>query len=175
MAIEIAPVRKETDLRENLILVLSVIVFLISLGVYFYFNNIILSQKKAELVAVNSEYTTLAGSDVRVKESELALASKYIGDFKILLENNPKVSNFFVAFQKWTHPKVVYSGFIFDVTSRKITVSGSTSGFQNIMQQIAILNIESTIESYQISNVQLAEDNSVSFNLELTIKPEVLK
>jgi len=43
------------------------------------------------------------------------------------------------------------------------------------MQQIAILNIESTIESYQISNVALAQDNSVNFNLELTVKAEVLK
>ena len=175
MAIEIAPIKKETDLRENLILVFSIIVFLISLGVYFYLNNVILSQNKAELLAATNEYNTLAGSDVRVKESDLSLAGKYIGDFKVLFENNPKVSNFFTSFQKWTHPKVVYSGFIFDISSRKITMSGSTSGFQNVMQQIAILNIEQTIESYQISNVALAQDNSVNFNLELTVKAEVLK
>lgn len=175
MAIEIAPIKKETDLKENLILVFSIIVFLISLGVYFYFNNVILSQNKAKLLATTNEYNTLAGSDVRVKESELSLAGKYIGDFKVLFENNPKVSNFFTSFQKWTHPKVVYSGFIFDISSRRVTMSGSTSGFQNVMQQIAILNIESTIESYQISNVALAQDNSVNFNLELTVKAEVLK
>jgi len=175
MAIEIAPIKKETDLRENLILVFSIIVFLISLGVYFYFNNVILSQNKAELLAANNEYTTLAGSDVRVKESELALAGRYIGDFKVLFENNPKVSNYFISFQKWTHPKVVYSGFIFDVASRRVTMAGSTSGFQNVMQQIAILNIEPTIESYQISNIALAQDNSVNFDLELTIKAEVLE
>ena len=175
MAIEIAPIKKETDLRENLILVFSIIVFLISLGVYFYLNNVILSQNKAKLLATTNEYNTLAGSDVRVKESELSLAGKYIGDFKVLFENNPKVSNFFTSFQKWTHPKVVYSGFIFDISSRRVTMSGSTSGFQNVMQQIAILNIESTIESYQISNVALAQDNSVNFNLELTVKAEVLK
>jgi len=175
MAIEIAPIKKETDLRENLILVFSIIVFLISLGVYFYLNNVILSQNKAKLLTTTNEYNTLAGSDVRVKESELSLAGKYIGDFKVLFENNPKVSNFFISFQKWTHPKVVYSGFIFDISSRRVTMSGSTSGFQNVMQQIAILNIESTIESYQISNVALAQDNSVNFNLELTVKAEVLK
>ncbi|MFZ3057495.1 MAG: hypothetical protein WA092_00350 [Minisyncoccales bacterium] len=175
MAIEIAPIKKETDLRENLILVFSIIVFLISLGVYFYFNNVILSQNKEKLLTANNEYTTLAGSDVRVKESELALAGRYIGDFKVLFENNPKVSNYFISFQKWTHPKVVYSGFIFDVASRRVTMDGSTSGFQNVMQQIAILNIEPTIESYQISNIALAQDNSVNFDLELTIKAEVLE
>ncbi|HNY36093.1 MAG TPA: hypothetical protein PLD14_00480 [Candidatus Pacearchaeota archaeon] len=175
MAIEITPEKKEADFKENLILVFSIIVFLMSLSVYFYFNNIILSQKKAELVKSNNEYTTLAGSDIRAKEEQLKLAGKYIGDFKTLFENNPKISGFFASFQGWTHPKVVFSGFIFDVTSRKITMSGSTDGFQNVIQQIAIMKVEPTIESYQISNVNLAENGLVKFNLELVIKPEVLK
>lgn len=175
MAIEITPIKKEADFKENLILVFSIIVFLISLSVYFYFNNIILSQKNAELVKSNNDYATLAGSDVKAKEDQLKLAGKYIGDFKTLFQNNSKISGFFTSFQSWTHPKVVFSGFVFDVDSREITMSGSTNGFQNVMQQIAILNVEPTIESYKISNVNLAENGLVNFDLELVIKPEVLK
>jgi hypothetical protein len=174
MAIEIAQVKKETHLKENLFLIFSIIIFLISLGTYFYFNNL-LSQKQSKLSSLNIDYATLAGSDVKAKEDELSLAGKYIGDFKILFENNPKVSGFFTSFQKWIHPKVVYSGFSFDVSSRKLTMTGSTSGFQNVMQQIAILKNESTIESYQISNVNLAETGLVTFNLDVTIRPGILK
>jgi hypothetical protein len=175
MAIEIAPQKKENHLKENLFLVFSAIVFLIVLGIYFYFNDIVLAQKQTELNSLNSEYSALAGSDVKAKEDELILVGKYIGDFKILFENNPKVSGFFTSFPKWIHPKVVCSGFSFDVASGKVTMSASTSGFQNVMQQIAILKAESTIESYEISNVSLAEDGSVVFNLDVMIKPEVLK
>jgi hypothetical protein len=175
MAIEIAPQKKENHLKENLFLVFSAIVFLIILGIYFYFNDIILAQKKTELNDLNSEYSALAGSDVKVKENELISAGKYIGDFKTLFENNPKASGFFTSFSKWIHPKVVCSRFSFDIASRQVTMAVSTSGFQNVMQQIAILKKESTIESYQISNVSLAEDGSVTFNLDVTIKPEVLK
>lgn len=174
MAIEIAPVKKETSLKENLVLLLAIFVLLVSSGVYFYLNNIAI-QKQNKLGQLNNELASLAGSDVKAKEDELAVAGKYIADFKILFENNPKVSGFFTSFSKWTHPKVSYSGFTFDVPTRKVTMAGTTSGFQNIMQQIAILKKESTIESYEISNVNLSETGAVTFNLDVVLKPEVLK
>lgn len=176
MAIEIKPEKKESELKENLILVFSIIILLVSLSVYFYFNNIILVQKNAELVNSNNEYNALIGrSDIRAKEDQLKLAGKYIGDFKTLFESNPKILGFFTSFQEWTQPEVVFSGFLFDVPSREITMSGSTDGFRNVIQQIAILRIEPTIESYQVSDVNLAENGLVNFNLKLVIKPEVLK
>lgn len=175
MAIEIEPVKKETHLKENLILVFSAIIFLISLAIYFYFNSVVLAQKQTELNNLNTQYNELASADVKAKENELTEAGKYIGDFKILFESSPKVYGFFTAFQSWTHPKVVYSGFSLDINSRKATMSGSTAGFQNIMQQIAILKVEQSIESYEISNINLGESSEVTFNLDVVMKPDVFK
>ena len=174
MAIEIAPVKKENSLNENLILIFAIILLLASSGVYFYLNSVF-SQKNSELTKSNSEFSSLAGSDVKAKEDELVEAGKYISDFRILYENNPKVSGLLTSFSSWTHPKVTYSGFTFDVAARKATMAGTTNGFQNIMQQIAILKKEATIESYQISNVNLAESGLVTFNLDVVLKPEVFK
>jgi len=174
MAIEIAPVKKETDLKENLILIFAIIILLVFSGIYFYLNSVFI-QKQSDLNTLNNQLSGLAGSDVKAKEDELAIAGKYIADFKILFENNPKVSGFFSSFSRWTHPKVSYTGFTFDVPTRKVSMSGKTNGFQNIMQQIAILKKETTIESYEISNVNLASDGSVTFNLDVVLKPEVLK
>jgi hypothetical protein len=174
MAIEIAPVKKETTLNQNLVLIGASLVFVISLGAFFYLNNVY-AQKQLQSTQLKQDLATLAGSDVKAKEEELALAGKYINDFKILYESNPKVSGFFTSFSKWTHSKVTYSGFSLDVPTRKVTMTGTTSGFQNIMQQIAILKSEATIESYEISNVSLSEDGSVSFNLDVVLKPEVFK
>ena len=175
MAIEIEPVKKETHLKENLILVFSAIIFLVSLGFYFYFNNVVFAQKQVDLSNLNNEYNALASADVKAKENQLAEAGRYIGDFKILFQNNPKVYGFFITFQSWTHPKVAYSGFTLDVPSRKVTMSGATPGFQYIMQQIAILKTEPTIESYEISNINLGESGEVTFSLDVVIKSDVFK
>lgn len=174
MAIEIEPEKKESHLVENLILVFSIIIFLISLSFYFYFNNTV-NQKLAELNNLRSTYAALSSPDIKAKEDSLALAGKYIGDFKILFENNPNLIGFFISFQKWTHPKVVYSGFTFDASSRKATMVGSTNGFQNIMQQMAILKIEPSFESYEISNINLGEGGEITFNLDLITRPEIIK
>jgi hypothetical protein len=179
MAIEIAPVKKETSLIENLFLILSIIILLISSGAYFYLNSIAV-EKRGEADKLSNDLATLAGSDVKAKEETLKTAGIDISDFKILYENNPRVSGFFNSFPTWTHPKVSYSSFSFDVVTRKVAMSGETNGFQNIMQQIALLNKEKEstggdIESYEISNVNLSEAGSVTFNLDIVVKPEVLK
>jgi len=176
MAIEIAPVKKDTGLKETLILIAAIIILLISSGTYFYLNSVA-AQKDNELGQASNELATLAGADVKAKEDELKLAGKDIADFKVLFENNPKASGFFTSFPRWTHPRVSYSGFTFDIPTRKVTMAGTTNGFQNIMQQIAILKKETavSIESYEISNVNLSETGLVTFNLDVILKPEVTK
>jgi len=175
MAIEIEPVKKRTSIKENLALIFSVLVLLICFGLYFYFSQVVLAQKQSEASRLSAELASLGQEDVKAKEDELALAGKYISDFKILLENNPKPLAFFTAFQKWAHPKIIYSGFIFDISARKVTMAGNTTGFQNVMQQIAVLDKETTIESYQISNIGLSEAGGVMFSLDVFLKPEILK
>ncbi|MFA5431648.1 MAG: hypothetical protein WC319_02045 [Candidatus Paceibacterota bacterium] len=174
MAIEIVPEKKENHIIENIVLIFSVVVFLISLGSFFYFNSI-LTQKKAELVSLTNQLNSLTKPDMQEKVATLEEAGKYIADFKTLFQGNPNVNGFFLAFQSWTHPKVVYSGFTFDVTSRKATMVGSTVGFQNIMQQLAILKAEKTFESYEVSNINLGENGEITFNLNLVTKADVLK
>jgi len=179
MAIEIAPIKKENSLKENLFLIFSIIILLVSSGTYFYLNSVA-TQKRAEADKLNNNLMSLAGADVKAKEETLKTAGIDIADFKVLFENNPKVSGFFNSFPMWTHPKVSYSTFTLDVSTRKVAMSGLTNGFQNIMQQIALLEKEKNsvggdIDSYEISNVNLAETGSVSFNLDIVVKPEVLK
>jgi cell division protein FtsB len=175
MAIEIEPAKKESSSRENLFLLFSILILVACFGIYFYLSQFVLAQKQAEALNLSSQLSAMGQEDVQAKESELALAGVFISDFKILLENNPKTSKFFDALQKWVHPKVVYSNLSFDVPARKATMAGQTAGFQNVMQQIALLRQEQTIENYEISNVNLSETGQVSFDLAVTIKEAVLK
>lgn len=175
MAIEIAPVKKETSFKGIFVLIFSIFILLICFGVYFYFFQMVLPGKNLEVNNLNTELSSLERTDIASKEAELVLAEKYISDFKILFEGNPKTSTFFSVFQKWAHPKTVYSDFSFDTEERIISMSGRTSGFQNVMQQIAILDRETTVESYEVSSVGLAESGGVTFKLDLILKPEIFK
>lgn len=174
MAIEIAPVKKENFNKENIVLLFSILILAASFGLYFYFSKVVLVGKENETISLNSQLSSMGQEDIKIKEAELVEAGIYISDFKILLENNPKASNFFSAFQEWAHPKIVYSGFNFDAAG-KVSMSGTTSGFQNVMQQIALLDQEGSVKSYEISNVGMSETGGVTFNLNLDIEPEVLK
>jgi|WetSurMetagenome_2_1015567.scaffolds.fasta_scaffold274996_2 hypothetical protein len=175
MAIEIEPEKKEGAGKESITLVFSILILIAVFGAYYYYSQMVLGQKKAEVATLSAEMASLGQENIKDKEAELTLAGKYIGDFKVLFENNPKASTFFGVFQKWAQPKITYSSFTFDLASRKISMTGKTKGFQNVMQQIAILDQEATVESYEISNVALAESGEVAFNLNLVVKPEVLK
>lgn len=173
MAIEISPVKKETSSKGIFVLIFSIVVLLICFGVYFYFSQMVLPPKKSEVNKLNTDLVSINRTDIALKEAEIDTAAKYIGDFKILLGGNPKASVFFGVFQEWAHPRIVYSDFSFDIIERVISMKGRTNGFQNVMQQIAALDKENTVESYEVTNVGLAESGGVTFDLDLILKPEI--
>jgi len=179
MAIEIAPEKKESNIGQYLLLMISSVILLVAFAVYFYYSAMAIPAKAAEIIKLNGDLNAAGGNDIVKKEEQLLLAKKYIDDFKVLYQNNPKSSQFFESFQRWSHPRVVYSGFSFDIVAKKVTVSGNTAGFENVMEQIAILNKElgtkQAIEDYTISNIALAEMGGVSFNLDITLSPQLLK
>lgn len=175
MAIEIKPEKKESSLVQDIFLVISLICIIISFGIYIYYANIIIPQKESQLRELNTAFGSLTEEDLKQKEQVLSLAQKYIEDFKVLLQNNPKSSKFFDAFQTWAHPKIIYSGTTLSVQNKSVSMIGSTSGFRNIMEQIAILERESTIESFDITNVSLLDNGGVTFNLDIILKADLLK
>jgi hypothetical protein len=175
MAIEITPERKESTVGQKILLIFSIVFLAVAIGSYFYFNNFAIPQKVTELSKATSALAALTDKDLATKEADLRTAKDYIADFKILYENNPKSSAFFSAFQRWAHPKITYSGFALDVANKKATLHGTTSNFQNVMQQIALLNSETTIGSFDIENVQLSQTGGVSFDLSMTLKSDIFK
>ncbi|MDD5098642.1 MAG: hypothetical protein PHD31_02935, partial [Candidatus Pacebacteria bacterium] len=65
--------------------------------------------------------------------------------------------------------------FSLNVQNNSVTMMGDSDGFKNIMEQIAILEREPTIQSFEISNVNLSENGRVSFTLNIILKSDLLK
>jgi len=177
MAIEIKQEKKNDSLVQDIFLVVSLVSVIISFSIYIYYANIVAPKKEAQLRELNTAFGSLTEQDLKQKEESLVAAQKIIGDFKILYENNPKTSKFFDAFPTWTHPKISYSGFNLNVQGKTASVSGATSGFRSVMEQIAILEMEQgkTISSFDISNINLSETGAVTFDLNVNLSPDLFK
>lgn len=175
MAIEIEPERKETYIFQKILALAAGLFLIFSIAAYFYLNNYLLPQKNAELSRARSSLSSLTDSTMDTKEAEIKQAQQYISDFKILYNNNPKVSKFFTSFEVWANPNITYSSFSLDVDNKKVSLHGNANGFQNIMQQIASIQNESTVSSYNMSNVQMSGTGPVTFDLEVVLKPSVFQ
>jgi hypothetical protein len=175
MAIEIKHEKKNTSLWQDIFLVFSLVLIIISFGIYIYYANIVVPEKEKTLRELNTTFGSLTEADLKQKETELTTAYTLIEDFKVLLNNNPKTSKFFEAFPTWAHPKISFSGFNLNVQARTITMSGSTKSFRNVMEQIAILEREATVESFDIANINLADTGEITLDFNIILNPDLLK
>ena len=175
MAIEISPIKKETHRNKDNILIILITLLIISFGLYALLSFMLVPQKESEISGLNQELSNLNNDSVRANIDELNIATKYINDFKVLYASSPKISNFFASFGLWAHPNIIYSYIKLDSTSRKVTMSGKTASNPYLMEQIAIWQEESSIDSYGLSGITIDESGLVSFNVNIFIKASLLK
>lgn len=175
MAIELSSTEKEKGLPiVNFVFTLSLLVLIISLAIFAYFYFIVSKDQETQKHVIENQNTQQQIEGGYTEES-LAKISKQIEDYKKIVQERAKSSSFFSHFQDWVHPQIYFTSFNLDVASRSATLSGVASGFQPLIQQIAIFKNEALIEKYEISNITMADTGGVTFSLSLIVKPEVLK
>lgn len=178
MAIEIKVEKKTSEgveFWESALMVVSMVFLAIAAVIFVYFSFFLNPQKADQLVKANDVFASLTDPEIVNKEAELNTAQKEIDDFKLLYENNPKTSAFFDAFQDWAQPDTVYADFSLDVPTRKVALKGVAKGFQDIIQQMAILRAEASVGSFRVSNIALSEAGGVSFDLDVFLKADLFK
>lgn len=175
MAIDIGSNKKERPRGKNNLMMILIFVLVLLFIAYFLLAFVFMPQKEAEVKRLTTEVATLNTAAVRANISELNIAKIFINDFQVLLDNSPKTSKFLDTFQRWSHPQIVYSSIRIESASRQASMSGKTSTNRNLMEQIAILNNEDSIESYELSNIVIDETGETSFNIVLIIRSSLLR
>jgi cell division protein FtsB len=175
MAIDIGSAKKERPKSKNNLMMILIFVLIIFFVAYFILAFVFMPQKEAEVKRLTTEVATLNTAAVRANISELNIAKIFINDFRVLLDNSPKTSNFLDTFQRWSHPQITYSNIRIESAPRKVSMSGETSTNRNLMEQIAILNNEDSIESYELSSIVIDEVGKTSFNIVLIIRSSLLR
>lgn len=174
MAIEIIP-KKEKRIKKweellSLVCILILIASLISIPV------LILVEKKAQERIQNlKEKIELAKSEeIRKMEEEISKYQTKITNFHNLIANHYFPSKIFPVLEENTHPKVFFSKFDFSSKNFKVLLSGTTENFVSLAQQISVLE-ESKIGKIELTKVSIDEKGKINFDLEISIREEILK
>jgi len=175
MAIEIKDKEGETSAIGNIVFAVSVLILLAVAGGLAYLQFVVLPKDAIRMAELNNALSAQKSEELRQLEAQAYAIENLVSDYKILFENRPKASNFFDNFETWAHPQISYSGLSLNSDTRTATMKGAVSDFKPIIQQIKIFRSQALIESFQISNVKLASDGGVNFDLSITLKPELFK
>jgi len=175
MAIELNEKQEGQSIGRKIVFAMSLFLLICSAGGYAYLKYVAITNSETRIQELNQEINSQKTNELILMENNAIQVETTVNDFKILFNERPKTSNFFLNFQSWAHPQITYSNFALDSESRQVTMKGSTSYFGPILQQIDILKAQNLVEGYLISNVKLADVGGVTFDLSLTLKPELFK
>jgi hypothetical protein len=176
MVIQIAPKEK---IRISIFTIMGGIIcfflaaFLIS--AYFYFDlniskmNEGISQKQTQLGPIEKT--------IQEKEQELIPIKEKIDSFGALIGQHRTSLNIYGFLEKNSLPKVWFSDFAFDSGEKMVTVSGQADSFITLDQQVNVLknNQEGLLGSVKLSNVEVAEDGTINFEIKFVFKAEAFK
>ncbi|MFA6251918.1 MAG: hypothetical protein WCX74_00710 [Candidatus Paceibacterota bacterium] len=182
MAIEISNSEKNIpsfDWLFQLLFALSILVFLSAVGVFVYYQFFNIQPKIKILSQLKSDIINDRTTKEKDTEIEAAAIQNYVDDFVTLYGQRAKMTNFFSGngLEGWVHPNVYFTSFSIDTDSRIVSLKGFTTDFKPLIDQLKIFKglRSQGIEQYTVSDIKLAETGGVSFSLNLTVSPDIIK
>ncbi len=155
--------------------IVAVLVFLISTGIFIYYQFFKIPQNTIELAGLYTYLREQKPEEQKRTEIEALVIQNTVDDYRTLLRQRSKLSKFFGHFEQWIHPQVYFSSFSIDAGARAINLKGYSTDFKPLIDQLEIIKQEPMIERHQISDILLTEGKGVSFSLTITAKPETIK
>lgn len=171
--IDIIP-KKTPKLSKRLSILLYSLIFLLILFIasYFVLNNF-LQKAEGELKSLELEIDETMTLEKVVLEKEILSIRDKLDGFSRLLGQRTKTSKAFEVVERVAHPRVWFTAFHIDPVQKILRLSGQTRSFENLGQQIFILEDEGTIENVVLETVSIDEEGQVIFDLSLFFKPGI--
>ncbi|MDO8436198.1 MAG: hypothetical protein Q7S82_02320 [bacterium] len=158
----------------NILLYISLILFVFVLVVFLIFNN---SVKNSQKVLKNTE-DNLAKEDTPEKaalKKEIAAAQKKINDFSGLIDQHLANTEPFKFIERKTHPRVWFSQINISSREGTVSLSGETKSFESLGQQLMIFREETLVRSVALKNVAIGKEGRIVFDLSISLAPEIFK
>lgn len=173
MAIDLYSQQEETP-RWKKILLISGIIILATVLVVFIYNQVIkIAKNNVAIEEINLELNK-QGTEEQIKDRDMVLeAEKKIDEFKKISDVKPVFNVYFDAFKTWVYPRVSFLSSTINAETAEVTLKGKTDTLQSVMQEMTLLDAETDVLSYTISNIVVGP--SVTFDLVLKVNPELFK
>lgn len=166
-----------TKTGGNIFLIFSVFIFgavaVGAIGVFAYgeYQKGIEKTKAAELEAAEKSVNASAVEDfIRARDRFKAAGA--------VLDTHVAISNFFDLLESMTLVSVRYSSFTFGTLedgTAEITLSGTARSFNALAAQSAAFSREKEIRRAIFSGIQVAENGTVSFDIEAQLDADLLR
>ncbi|MCX8015989.1 MAG: hypothetical protein N2692_01655 [Patescibacteria group bacterium] len=156
------------------LLTLSIILLIISLGLYFiavFYQNYL----NKNISDLNNKIKSLSNEISETDRREVLGFYSQLINLKALLSNHLYSSKIFERLELITHPKVAFSAFSYDYKNKTLKIDGYSNNLEFLAQQMLAFQKVSEFNKVNLSNVRIAGDK-VTFAFEITFNPNfVLK
>ncbi len=106
-------------------------------------------------------------------ETQVLFDKKRIDDFSKLLESHKISSGFFKFLEENCHPKIWFTKLELNPQASQASLSGTTSNFQTLGQQVIIFKNQELVKNVELSNLSIGKSGEVEFSLSLDLDPKV--
>ena len=113
--------------------------------------------------------------DVKAIEAQVLLNKQKIDDFSTLFADHQRASNLLKFLEENSHPKIWFNELELSSKDSQAILSGETSNFEILGQQIAIFQSQVFVRIVEISNLSIGKDGKAKFTVLLTLDPKIFQ
>ncbi|OGH69832.1 MAG: hypothetical protein A2754_02205 [Candidatus Magasanikbacteria bacterium RIFCSPHIGHO2_01_FULL_47_8] len=147
-----------------------VILFSLLYGVLYFYS----AQAEENLNAAKQEVAGMESEVDYDKKTEVERFAKRLDVIEVLLSDHMKSSKAFAFIESITHRSVAFNTFKF-IADGTMEASGQTVNYTTLGEQIIAWENNKDIEGFQLEQVSLADDGTVSFKVIMQVIPAVYK
>ncbi len=106
---------------------------------------------------------------------QIFLLEERLKNIVTLINQHTFASNVFRIIEADTHPSARFMSFGFVPTSYKVEMTGETTNYATLSQQVNILERDPLIEQVEFGGLSLTGDNTLGFRTTITLRPSLLQ
>jgi len=160
--------RSPRETIQRIVPWISILLVIIIIGLYFWFNYQLTIAKETYDKASNELSAAQSEADKEL-ETRIRLFKERTRDVFELLNKRLLTSNVFNFLEANVHPDVYFDNLVFNQGSRTLELSGVAIDYKNLGEQMSVLDNEDFINNITLNRVQLNPEGNVGFNFEIEL------
>ncbi|MCH7605020.1 hypothetical protein IID24_03485 [Patescibacteria group bacterium] len=158
----------------HLLLYIGIAIFGVSIVGFFVLQQLTLI-KTEEIVSIEEALLKEIKPEEQALEEKMVLTKRKIDDFSHILAVRRNILNFFALLEKDTHPAVVFRSLNLDAQEYTAVLSGESTNFFTLEQQMLVFQNEVKIEEINLVGARFGQRNTAVFELNMQLDPELFQ